>query len=73
MSSASVTLVSRPFRVSQPRKRLWCDRLPCGHIVDTFADGTMLLCTRMNRHSSICKFFAPPASLLPKLEGGINE
>jgi len=26
-------------------KRLWCERLACGHIVGVLSDGTMLLCT----------------------------
>jgi hypothetical protein len=57
-------------------KSLWCDRLPCGHIVGERADGTLLLCTLKNRHAKPCfhlEILPPPASLVPLLEGCVNE
>ena len=53
--------VSRTSRVSgskavspMRRIRLWCDRLPCGRIVATRPDGTMLLCIWNHRHLGPC-------------------
>jgi hypothetical protein len=57
-------------------KRLWCDRLPCGHIVGELPDGTLLLCVLKNRHEQPCfnpRLLPPPASLVPLLEGCVNE
>jgi hypothetical protein len=89
-------------------RRLWCDRLPCGHIVGERADGTLLLCVLKNRHGKDCfhplnkfageiaeaqsshsdmgtvprlkavtspaiRLLPPPASLVPLLEGCVNE
>jgi hypothetical protein len=72
-----------PTRVAVPSlsrdsgKRLWCDRLPCGHIVGERADGTLLLCVLKNRHhGKECfhpELLPPPASLVPILEGSLNE
>jgi hypothetical protein len=65
-SAANAVVASRQSRVT--RKRLWCDRLACGHIIATLPDGTMLLCTRKRRHTPHPCFnpdlrfnaFAPP-------------
>ena len=40
-------------------KRLWCERLACGHIVAVLNDGTLLLCTLNyghERHGEPCRF-----------------
>jgi hypothetical protein len=64
MSSASTLVaVSHQSRVTQShhaqerrapgamRKRLWCDRLPCGRIVAELSNGTLLLCVRRKNHA----------------------
>jgi hypothetical protein len=48
----SLAAFPRPSRVSG--KRLWCDRLPCGHIVAELPDGSLLLCTLKRRHKRPC-------------------
>jgi hypothetical protein len=75
MASAS-TLVAVPHQSRVTQKRLWCQRLACGKIVAEMKDGTLLLCTERFGHEDRCfhsEVLPPRASLVPLLEGCVNE